>query len=152
MGIGCMVWSLTARTGPSRSVSAFPPIFWVVLLYRWRDQIRIKRVRQVCYERVHGPTAQIYQSSNLTTKTLQNEGNVCIFVIYALILITEHRLRVFWKLWNIVFFFLVVQLSSVGVWPVNSPRHRGSRWTKRAGFRYPDYCIARWLNRNTNAY
>jgi hypothetical protein len=37
------------------------------------------------------------KSSNLTTKTPQNEEKEYIFVIYALTLITEQILRVFWK-------------------------------------------------------
>jgi hypothetical protein len=42
-------------------------------------------------------TTKTTKSSNLTTKTAQNEEKEYIFVIYALTLITEQILRVFWK-------------------------------------------------------
>lgn len=55
---------------------------------------------------VHRPTPhtaqlpKITKSSNLTTKTPQNEEKEYIFVIYALGISTAQILRGFWKLWK----------------------------------------------------
>jgi len=73
---------------------------------------------------VHRPTPhtaqlpKITKSSNLTTKTPQNEEKEYIFAIYALGISTAQILRGFWKLWKNCAFMLG-RLSGVGVWPVN---------------------------------